>query len=185
MNDNSHLPSEISTFSKQSWWKTKSGTDNKNLRFAPLNPVQERDFYLDCYADAWLESNGSLEGFNPEHYYIRAVEHGKTSAEALMKAMIGDDTAGVIELNPRRGLEQNYGWITLCYMLPEYRNQGLGVQLIGHAVSFYRRRGRTAIRLTVSQLNTRAISFYRRYGFKDIGLETGIQSMLILMEKKI
>jgi probable phosphoglycerate mutase len=182
--DNSHLTDEISTFAKQGWEEDEGGVKLKNLRFVPLDLKAERDFYISCYADTWIVSNGSLNGFDAEYCYARALEHCRDYPEALMKAMIGDKDAGIIELNPKRGELQGYGWITLCYMMPEFQSQGLGVQLIGHAVSFYRSLDRTSIRLHVTEKNTRAVSFYERYGFAPIGFEMTPRSKLILMEKE-
>ena len=185
MNDNSHLSDEISTLAKQSWWRNERGTDIENLRFVPIDLSAERRFYIDCYADTWIQSNGSLDGFEPEYCYMRAAEHCSEYPEALMRAMAGDEPAGVIELSPKRGEAEGYGWITLCYMLPEFRSRGLGVQLIGHAVSFFRKLGRSAVRLHVTETNIRAIRFYERHGFMAIGAELTARSRLILMEKKI
>ena len=68
--DNSHLSDELSTFSKQTWWRT--GTDLGNLRFRPLDFETESKFYLRCYEDAWRTSHGDTEGFVPGLYLISA-----------------------------------------------------------------------------------------------------------------
>ena len=184
-NDNSHLPEAISTFAKQSWWKGSSGSDKNNLRFVPMDPDRERELYLRCYADAWTVAHGSTAGFQPEAYLECAKAHVRENAQALMKVLRGDVFAGLIELNTRRGASEGVGWISLCYMAPEHRGQRLAVQLLGHAVSVYRRLGRRVLRLHVSADNLHAIDFYTHYGFRKIGEDNGICGKLLLMETDI
>jgi probable phosphoglycerate mutase len=99
--------------------------------------------------------------------------------------MCGDRMVGLIEIDPDRAKEHGAGWMTLCYMMPEYRGMRLAVQLIGHAASLFRAMGRKTLRLHVAQSNKRAINFYKHYGFKQIGLDEGVLSKLLLMEKDI
>ena len=56
-------------------------------------------------------------------------------------------------------------------MAPDYRKQGAGVQLIGEAVSRYRRLGRK-LRLRCAAENEIAQNFYRRIGFRKIGTDS-------------
>lgn len=184
-NDNSHLPEEISTFARQSWWKNKSGDDGQNLRFEPMDLEAEAGLYIRCYADTWKIAHGSLEGFNPDYYLAKAKEHAKGHPEAVMKALRGERLAGVIDLDLAKAKEQDAGWISLCTLTEGHRNQRLGVQLIGHAVSVFRRLGRKSVRLNVARANINALGFYERYGFRKIGRQEGIGGDLFLMELPI
>ena len=184
-NDNSHLPNEISTLYGQSWWKTKSGTDRKNLRFEPMDIASEKELYTRCYADAWMESYGNMEHFDPEVYYERAVEHSEARPDALMKVMMGDDFAGLVELDVAKGKEDGIGWISLCYMAPNHRGKKLAIQLIGHAISVYGRLGRNKLGLNVSVGNKIAVAFYKRCDFYETGRKPGVSSELLFMQKDI
>lgn len=184
-NDNSHLTPELSTFAQQKWWQNKNGSDKKNLWFRPLSLEDEKELYLSCYADAWLQSHGSLDGFTPEIYYQRALAHAKNMPDALMCTMMDDAVSGLIELDPKRGADSDIGWITLCYLKEPYRGRRLAAQLIGHAVSVYRRLNRSAMRLHVAERNQTAISVYDRYGFEVIGEDPHATSRLLLMEKAL
>ena len=84
-----------------------------------------------------------------------------------------------------RGAEIGCGWICLCYIEAPYRRRQLGVQLIGHAVSVFRRLGRRAIRLSVFEGNADAIKFYEEYGFRAVGETEGVSGKLYIMEKEI
>lgn len=185
INDNSHLDESISPFMRQTWWREKCGTEDNNLRFEPLDLALEGDFYTDCYRDAWRVSHGSDFGFEPSLYLASARLHAEANPQALMKAYRGGSLAGLVELDTLRGRDRGFGWITLCYMLPEHRDQGLGVQLIGHALSVFRNLGRKSVRLHVSVGNGRARRFYERYEFRELGREAGVAGETVLMEKTI
>ena len=93
--------------------------------------------------------------------------------------------AGLIQLDPERYAKDGAGYIPFCYIVPQLRAQGLGVQLIGQAVSFYRPLGRQYLRLRCASYNTPAQHFYQRYGFYKIGEEQGSRVPLDILEKYI
>ncbi len=96
-------------------------------------------------------------------------------------AMCGDEEAGALELDPTRYQEDNAGYIRACSIVPTRRRQGLGVQLIGQAVSWFRPLGRDKLRLACPPENEPAARFFARYGFVRIGEEDGAD----LLEKYI
>ena len=184
-NDNSHLPKEISTFARQSWWKEKSGVDRKNLRFEPIDLKTDGEDYARSYAETWSMVHGNLNDFDREHYLSSASEHAGNHPEALMKVVRDDEFIGVIDVDTERAKEVNAGWISFCFLTEDNRGEHLGVQLLGHAVSLFRKLGRTSIRLHVAESNKRAISFYTHYGFMQIGEATSERGKLLLMEMEI
>ena len=184
MNDNSHLPPEISAFHKHDWWKKDNFTDNTNMRFVPMDLNTRGEHFLDCYRDAWIQAHGSLAGFSDIYLDIAK----KRSAEcpgAVVEAYLGEEPVGILELNVHRDEEEGAGCIAFYYMDAAHRGKGLSVQLLGEATSFFRSRGRTSLRLRTAQSNKRAIAFYRKYGFLEIGREDGTLGPLLVMEKKI
>lgn len=184
-NDNSHLPTEISTFAKQSWWKNGGGPDLSNLRDEPLDPRTDGKLYSDCYADAWVASHGTDAGFVASPYLTAALEHHRLEPRSVLKIYSGSEFAGVLDLDAERGRHAGYGWITLLYLRPEFRGRNLGVQLLGRAVSFYETMGRGAIRLHAASDNPGAVAFYKKNGFNVINVESGIIADLLLMEKSL
>jgi probable phosphoglycerate mutase len=70
-------------------------------------------------------------------------------------------------------------------MEPELRSMGLGVQMMGQAVSSFRELGRDKIRLRCAPHNLIAQKFYRSEGFRKIGEEPGGSSMLDILEKPL
>lgn len=187
-NDNSHLGEDLSTFARQKWWRRGGGgVDYANLRFVPMDLRNKADaeLYQHCYADAWTASHGSDTGFTPGVYLSTARSHSKDVPEALVKVMSGSEFAGLIELNPDRGKKESIGWISLFYLVPKFRRRGFGVQLLGYSAAYFAKRGRKSIRLHVAVTNERAIRFYKRYGFREIGIDPGVSSDQLLMEKEI
>jgi ribosomal protein S18 acetylase RimI-like enzyme len=175
MNDASHLPDD-----EQGSWSTA-----KDLRDEPFDPVQDRAYYEDCYADAWRAAHGSLCGYSPDPYYQAAVRHHRLRPGAVLRMYHGDEPVGLVDLDPERGAEQGAGWISLLYLKEEYRGKGYGIQALARPIFFFKALGRTSLRLQVAEKNAMALSFYRREGFRVIGEENGHDGMLFLMERPL
>ena len=186
LNDNSHLHGDLSTFAKQKWWKAGSGLfDDANLWYRPLDMEAHGDFYYDCRRDAWEVIHGSMVNFDGDGFLLRAREQARESEKAVWQVMLGDEPAGVLQLDVPTGEKEHYGPIPFLYLLPKFRCQGLGVQLIGQAVSVFRHMGCDALRLRCAPDNDTAQRFYARYGFHKIGEAEGTRVPLDLLEKDI
>ena len=185
-NDNSHLGEGLSTFATQRWWRDTKKDDPSSLRFEPLDPKDkaDADFYTACYADSWRVAHGSSAGFVPKVYLASARSHSAKDRDCLMKVMYGDRPVGVLELDPRRGKDEGCGWVSLLYLVPEFRGKGYGVQLIGCAAAYFSDRDRDRVRLHVAVTNEAAIGFYRHYGFRELAVEAGVASDQLLMERE-
>lgn len=184
-NDNSHLSDELSTFARQHWWKRPDRVDHNNLRFAPLDPNREPELYLHFYAETWKAVHGSLDGFYPPVYLDSAKRQFAISSDAIITVSKDDVVVGITALDMERGKEEGCGWISLCFVEEAERRHLLGVQLIGHAVSTFRKLGRRHIRLSVYEGNEGAIRFYQAYDFHIVGSTEGVIGRLLLMEKDI
>ena len=79
-----------------------------------------------------------------------------------MWAMRRDEPAGILQLDLERDAAQGVGYIPFFYMMPQLRCQGLGVQLLGQAVSAFRPLGRTRLRLRCAPENGVAQRFGKR-----------------------
>ena len=126
----------------------------------------------------------SDKGFS-DIYYDWAFMRSMNDARAVAEAKLGGKIAGMIELAPESGEKEGYGHIAFLCMDPEFRYRGLGVQLIGHAVSFYRPLGRKKLRLNVAAANESAVKFYVKCGFVEAKREQGSFGEVIVMEKGI
>ena len=183
-NDNRHLPPALSTFGRQTWWRG-SGSGVEDLRYEPLRFPRDEAFYLQCYRDAWRNVHETDEGFVPELYARSAARHAQEHPGSVVRVLSGDRVVGLVELDPGRDEQSGCGWISLLYMLPEYRGRGWAIQLLGYAFWFYENHDRAAVRLHVSENNARAITFYQRSGFVQIGRDPGVRAHLLLMGRLI
>lgn len=184
MNDASHLPDELTAFRHETWWKDEKVTDGRNMRIEPFNVAANKERYIARYREAWIISHGSDKGFS-DIYYDWAVMRSMKNARAVAEATLGGKPAGMIELAPESGEKEGYGHIAFLCMDKEFRHRGFGIQLIGHAISFYRPLGRKKLRLNVAADNVSAVKFYAKCGFTEARREQGSFGEVIVMEKGI
>lgn len=180
-NDTSHLPEPPYVPFR---FAGKDAGMNRDLRYEPFDTENGKALYLRCYRDAWQIAHGSLDGFDAETCWKGALLRAADSPEALQAAYLQEEFAGILALDEPRGRSRGIGWIAFCYIVPEFRRQRCGVQLIGAAMARYRALGRKALRLTVAPSNP-ALGFYENTGFVRVGTEAGALGPLLVMEKKL
>ncbi|MGZ3769409.1 MAG: GNAT family N-acetyltransferase [Bdellovibrio sp.] len=88
---------------------------------------------------------------------------------------------GQIEL---RKLKDGCGYISFYYLIPQYRNRGLGRDLDEFAVHELKRQGCHKVRLAVSELNKAGQRFYEKNGWKSLGPDPN-RPLGLIMEKDI
>ena len=181
--DSSHLPDELVNKARQKWWKT--GKDEGNLRFRPLDLKTEAKFYIQCYADAWRIAHEDTKDFIPALYLMRAKRWLDDCPEAIAVGLDGDTVVGLAALDTHRDAADGKGWIGFLYLLPEFRGKRYGVQLLGYATTLYTRLGRSTICLSVSENNPNAEGFYRHEGFTKVGETEGVGAALKIMERPL
>ena len=183
--DASHLDPSISTLSRQSWWRKDRKAEDVNLWYRPIRWEEEKALYLEARREAWVSTHGPDISFDGDGFLAAAEQDLSRSPWGVTVAMAGDTAAGVLQVNTERYREEGAGYIAFCYIMPERRDQELGVQLIGQAVSFFRPLGRDKLRLRCAPYNDRAQHFYKKYGFVKVGEEQGSRVPLDIMEKYI
>lgn len=184
-NDTAHLDQNLSTFAKQGWHKNSVKPDITSLRFYPIDLSADTQLYKNCYKEGWQEAHGTIRGYSEAPYIKAATKVSAKDPQTLMKALYGDEFAGILELDPERMAGEGAGWISFVYIAPELRGRGLACQLIGQAVSYYRKKGRSSLCLHVSETNSRALALYEGLGFHCIGSAEGNVSILQLLQKSI
>ncbi|MPM58476.1 hypothetical protein SDC9_105307 [bioreactor metagenome] len=185
-NDNSHLPEEISTLGRQQWWRSRKGSvADANLWFRPLDMERDSVIYRAARKEAWINIHGSLQYFDEDAFADDALSHWRYNHKSVVCAMLEEKTAGILQLDLQRDAEKGVGYIPFFYMTPECRKKGLGVQLLGQAVSTYRPLRRTYLRLRCAPDNLVAQRFYQRYGFRKVAEAMGTRVPLDIMEKYI
>jgi probable phosphoglycerate mutase len=128
------------------------------LYFEPLRPNRQAAAEA-LAAEAWADSGRSG---TPD---LAAGQPGRT----LIVGMLPDNVpVGLLCLEPDREAERRRGWISLCCIARDCREQGYGVQLLGQAVQHFRPLGRE--RLCVAPGPAEAGQrFFRAHGFRPTG----------------
>ena len=147
--------------------------------------VREEIFTLFQPEQATVDRVGRMNVLLGELYARSAARHAQEHPGSVVRVLSGDRVVGLVELDPGRDEQSGCGWISLLYMLPEYRGRGWAIQLLGYAFWFYENHDRAAVRLHVSENNARAITFYQRSGFVQIGRDPGVRAHLLLMGRLI
>lgn len=165
--DNSHLPEDISTLARQSWWrKDKKTAADVNL-WADI-PVktwsQDQELYLKLRREVCPGVEDALLLAEAEELWNR----WPCGMWNINIFHAGERPIGVILYDDRCNTKRT-GYIKFLSLLPEDRGRGLGIQLIGAAASMHRNSGRDRLRLHCPADNDRAWRFFEKYGFKKIG----------------
>lgn len=155
--DNSHL-GDLSTFAKQSWWRSKTNAPDPALRFRTLQKELQGDF-LSVLRTAHSERHSSDEGFSEQQCLDAAEELLSRQDDAVRLAYWQDEVAGVVIATAENC------WF---YLLPALRGKRQGIQLIGEGIAVLRRHECKQIRC---QCDTSALAGYlTHYGFDRNGL---------------
>ena len=153
-----------------------------SLRGEPFSPSARPAVYRACYADAWYGVHGTLDGFDAEVYLDGAKAHARADRGAVLRLYDGETPVGLLDLDTQRGAHANYGWVSFLYLTEACRGRGLGVQLLGRALMYYKLQGRSAVRLHAAEDNAAALRFYEKHGFRRLSSENGCFGKLYLME---
>jgi probable phosphoglycerate mutase len=186
--DASHLPGELSTVIK----KKAPGQEhlafafgNRNLWYRNWDPDTEKALYLSCRREAWVDIHGPSEPFHGEEFYQAARQCSQADPRSVAVAYLGSEMVGMVQCDLDRDAGEGICFVPFVYMNPQFRHQGLGVQLIGQAVSLARPLGRSRLRLRCAPTNAVAKRFYSRYGFRKAGMAADSRVELELLEKDI
>lgn len=130
--------------------------------------------------DSYYVSFGSYDGF----------EADMVSYEDRMKTRIGslpegnchlwfqDEIIGQTEMKLVE--DAMVGYVSFLYLVPEFRNMGLGALLQNRAVGVFSALGKNILKLSVSSTNESALSFYEKHGWRKLGPRRGKEHMSMM-----
>ena len=183
--DNSHL-GDLSTLARQNWWRESTEGLHDDGFWYRAPEFETESHIVEAYRrDAWRTIYGTLDEYNARDLLDGAKRQAAQHPMAVVFAMNGDEIAGLLQLDTEFELKPGAGHISFFYLEDRFRGRGLGVQLLGQAVSFFRELGRSSLALRVSDKNTNALRFYKKYGFTQFGKEKGFSGKLLLLELNI
>ena len=123
-----------------------------------------------------------MEHYDGAAFLAQARRNQQVYDGAVLAAYYEDSFAGLLQLDTELDSAEGVGRVPFVYMAPDYRKKGVGIQLIGEAVSRFRGLGRTRLRLRCAAENQVAQNFYRRCGFRKAGEDRGAPVALDLLE---
>ncbi len=191
-------PGSIRAFEKAGFrrWKTvrtddheaecvmRRDRDPEGLRIEPIQLPRDAATCVAFRRDSFFASFGTHEGEEAEmgadgaSYLERLQRRIDEVPEGNCHVWHRDRVIGQTEM--RIADDGEKGYVNLFYLVPEWRHRGVGRLLHDRAIAVFAGRGKRAIRLSVSRVNTAAIAFYRRLGWKRVGMRPNKETMEIL-----
>ena len=156
--DNSHLRNEDSTFANQNWWRGEKKWLGENMRYMPFD--QERDKKL-------------LESLDEDTL-------ARLGASKVYTSFVANEPVGLVGVDLDKDCAESAGWISYIYLDGEFVGKGFGVQLLGQAISEFRRLRREKLRIQVP-----ADSPLQKLCLKYSFVPVGVVGSNKLMEKNI
>ena len=155
---NSHLSEEHSTLAQQSWWRAEKKRVFENLRFIPLNEVCSGDLLRIFQAKAGERAHVDMQ----------------------YAAFLIDEPVGIVGIDTIRDSKLHVGWISYIHIVPAHRKKSFATQLLGLAVSDFRKLHRDRLRIEIPS-GSLGINFMSKCGFVVLD----VTDTLCLMEKDI
>jgi len=156
--DNSHLTDEHSTLAKQTWWRAEKRHITDNLRFMPLNAVCSADLLRIFQAKAGERAHVNMQ----------------------YAAFLADEPIGIVGIDSSRDSRQKAGWISYIHVVPAHRQKTFATQLLGLAISDFRKLKREKIRIEIPS-GSLGINFMSKFGFEVLD----VNDKFCFMEKNI
>ena len=156
--DNSHLHSENSTLGNQTWWREERERISEDLRYMPFDDKRDAGLLSICGDGMGSDKCGDVK----------------------ITSFLENESKGLLWLDTTREAEKGIGWVSLLAMKPELRLIEFEVQLLGQAVSEYRKLRRERLRLEAAK-GSSLMMLCEKYGFR----QTGETASMFLMEKEI
>jgi len=153
-----HLEKEHSTLENQTWWREEKRRISENLRFMQLNDVCSEDLLR----------------------IFKAKAGDRAHVDKQYAGFLDDEPVGIVGIDTHKDYKVNIGWISYIHVIPNHRNKTFGTQLLGLAVSDFRKIKRDRLRIELPSGNL-GINFMNKSGFDAID----VTDQLCLMEKNI
>jgi GNAT superfamily N-acetyltransferase len=108
------------------------------------------------------------DGKGHERYLAWLRERMQSIPGSCVHVWAGATIIGQMEMGRFKG-DPRMGYVNLYYLIPAYRNRGLGHCLDRYATAFLGGLGFQGARLNVSPTNGQAMRFYLKNGWRDLG----------------
>ncbi len=145
----------------------------QEYRLAPIDIEANYDNCLTFRRDSYAQSFGNTSGLEADmrDYRQRLMDKLQQLPQGNCHLWYNHQIIGQTEM--KLLADPNIGYVSLFYLIPEYRAQGIGRLLHEHAVKVFQELGKTTIQLSVGQSNDAALAFYAKHGWENLGTHPG------------
>jgi len=169
--DNSHLSDDDSTFAHQTWWRAEKKWASDNTRFMPLDEARDAELIA-----LYKNEMGGKPPADKEYAVFLAQEPIGLLGITVKANRIDSQLLDRYTQSSDGAAAGKAGWISYMYLKPEYRRMRIGVQLLGQAISDFRKLRREWVRLEAPSDNPIVNMCLRDGG--EIILESDNRSLL-------
>jgi RimJ/RimL family protein N-acetyltransferase len=140
---------------------------SQTYTYRMIDPINDRDMALKFRRDSFDVSFGDPDGMGDAQGYFIWIEMNNLLNPWSFVIMEEDGKPiGQIELELLNYGGRNIGYVSLFYLIPEYRGKRIGIEQIKYAEAFFKKYGLTEYHLRVSPTNTPALKFYKKHEFE-------------------
>jgi ribosomal protein S18 acetylase RimI-like enzyme len=143
------------------------------MEFIPVNleTAGTLDLCIEFRRDAHIVSFGDDVNFNIRETIAWFKKLDTLDNSGFYHVFKNNEIIGQIEF--RHGLlddkGRKFGYINLLYLLPEFRNKGIGNKLVDFIFAQFKNDQCAYAQLRYIPANLSAVSFYHKHGWADIG----------------
>lgn len=153
------------------------------MNFRIINMELDRDIIIKFREDTYFISFGTMEGFDEVSYIERIRERVNEFPDGQLIIEDQHKAIGQIGLFTQKYQDREIGYVNLYYLIKEYRNKGIGKELVNYSENYFRRLHMSEYHLRVSSENKRAIALYTSLGMTKLEEEKNGQHLLWRMRK--
>ncbi len=171
-NDNSHMPNELSTFYRLKWSDSKDVPASPQMWFRPVNwddPADKSQALTFFHAIYW--PTYGKDAYSDAQIEQRLRSFQSVTPDAVVFGMVDREIGGIIAINTQENRDTEIGEMGGTCIAEKFRGFGFGQQLMGHAVSTYRRLGKRVLQAIPAKHNPSGPAFYLHNDFVPTGEE--------------
>ncbi len=151
-----------------------------DYRFDVINLDKDIETCLEFRKDSYFISFGTYDGFESEmsSYKDRMADRIAYLPQGNCHLWHQGKIIGQTEM--KFVADPNIEYVSLLYLVSEYRAQGIGALLQMHAIKVFSALGRGVLQLSVSNTNKQALAFYAKHGWSNLGPRPGKEEMFLM-----
>ncbi|UCJ15572.1 GNAT family N-acetyltransferase [Pseudomonas sp. MM211] len=150
-------------------------SDRPQLTLCSIDLERHADICVRFCEDAIQGSFGSTDSFHgadgqgATRYLARLRQRQESLPGSAMHAWLDGRIVGQIQMSILSQHPPALGYVSLFYLLPQWRGNRLGDELQAYAMQFFAGLGCSAVRLSAHPTNRPEWRFYQRHGWQDLG----------------